>query len=282
MMLIGLLVRLRLVLILYLYVVLLFLRTVPQVARYVYRHSFLYLQLTCIHFIKPPSKEALNPKAASFSPLSHVPVRRQSLRYCYSPPSPTRPGLSASIHAHPQRNGFSASMHDSSSSSSSDFCDSIYVPRSPPFPNSSASAPSSPPRSDLSVNVHASTSPPRPGLNASIHAPTPPRPNLSAIVHASTSLPRLGLNASIHAPSLPPRPDLGGSIHAPCTPPKRGLNASIHAPSQDVPMEPIPIPVVDLSPERRIRRVIDPQRKCDLVVLVSGGTVFPVSPLNNA
>ena len=40
-------------------------------------------------------------------------------------------------------------------------------------------------------------------------------------------------------------------------------------------MGPVPIPVVDLSPDRRVRRVIDPQRDCDLVVLVSGGPVSP-------
>ena len=152
--------------------------------------------------------DSLNPKAASFVPPSHVPVRRQSssmsLHYCYSPPSPTRPGLSASIHA--------------------------------PFLQ-------------------------RKGLNASIHAPSSP--------------PRECLGASIYVPRSPPRPDSSASIHTPCTPPKRGLSASIHAPSQHERMELIPIPVIDLSPERRVRRVIDPQRECDLLVLVGGGSVPP-------
>jgi hypothetical protein len=128
-------------------------------------------------------------------------VPSTSSHYCYSPPSRTRPGLSASIHApSPQRKGLSASIH-ASSSPSEDF---IYVPS------------------------------------------YPRRPDLSG---------------SIYAPSSPPRPDRSASIHAPCTPPKRGLNASIHAPpSQHEPMEPKPIPVVDLSPqaERRTRRVNDP------------------------
>lgn len=152
--------------------------------------------------------ESLNPKAASFVPPSHVPVRRKSasisLHYSHSPPSPTRPGLSASIHA--------------------------------PFRH---------------------------------------RKGLSASIHACSSPPEEGLHASIHAPSSPPRPDSSASIHVPCTPPKRGLNASIHAPSQHEHMEPTPIPVIDLSPERRTRRVIDPKRECDLVVLVSGGSVSP-------
>ena len=62
-------------------------------------------------------------------------------------------------------------------------------------------------------------------------------------------------------------------IHDPCTPPKRILNASIHAPSQHKLMGPIPIPAVDLSLDRRVQRVIEPQRECDLVVLLSGGPV---------
>ena len=172
--------------------------------------------------------ESLNPKATSFAPPSYVPARRQSsstsLHYCYSPPSPTRPGLSASIHApSPQRKGLSASIHASSSLSEEDLCSSICAPRAPPRPNSSA---------------------------------------------------------NVYVPRSPPWPDSSASIHAPCTPPKRerGLNASIHAPSQHEPMEPSPIPVVDLSPERRVRRVIDPQRECDLVVLVGGGSVSSASP----
>ena len=169
---------------------------------------------------------SFNPEAASFAPPSHVPVRRQStstsLHYSYSPPSPTRPGLSASIHApFRQRKGLSASIHASSSVSEEHLCNSICAPSSPPRPDSSA---------------------------------------------------------SIYVPSFSRRPDSSASIHAPCTPPKSGLNASIHAPSQHEPMEPIPIPVVDLSPDRRVRRVIDPQRDCDLVVLVTGGSVSSVSP----
>lgn len=140
-------------------------------------------------------------------PASHIPVRRQSsstsLHHLYSPPSPTRPDLSASIHGpYPEE----------------DFCDSIYAPSTPPRPDSSA---------------------------------------------------------SVYVPRSPPRRDLRASIHAPpCTPPQRSLNASIHAPSQHEPVEPIlPIPVVDLSPDRRVRRVIDPQRDCNLVVLVGRGSV---------
>lgn len=170
--------------------------------------------------------ESLNPEASSFAPRSYVPVRRQSsstsLHYCYSPPSPTRPGLSASIHApSPRRKGLSASIHAFSSLSEEDLCGSIHAPSAPPRPVSSA---------------------------------------------------------SIYVPRSPPGIDSSASIHAPCTPPKRGLNASIHAPSQHEPMEPIPIPVVDLSPDRRVRRVIDPQRECDLVVLAGGNPVSYASP----
>jgi hypothetical protein len=158
--------------------------------------------------------ESLNPKASSFVPPSQVPVRRQSLsmslHYRYSSPSPTRPGLNASIHApSPQRRAFAASIHASSSQLEEGSITSIY----------------------------------------------------------SSSPSEVGLSASIHAPSSPPRPGLSASIHAPCTPPKRGLNASIHAPSRPEPVEPVPIPVIDLSPERRVRRLIDPKRECDLVVL---------------
>ena len=39
---------------------------------------------------------------------------------------------------------------------------------------------------------------------------------------------------------------------------RRRKNASIHAPTQHEPVESVPIPVVDPSPERRVRRVIDP------------------------
>jgi hypothetical protein len=168
--------------------------------------------------------ESLNREIASYAPPPQVPVNRQSsstsLHYCYSPPSPpspTRPGLSASIHApSPIRRGSSASIHASSSPSEEDF---IYAPSYPRRPDSSA---------------------------------------------------------SIHAPKSPPWRDPSASIHAPCTPPKRGLDTSIHAPpSRHEPMEPAPIPVVDLSPERRTRRVIDPNRNCDLVVLVDGGSVSP-------
>jgi hypothetical protein len=199
------------VLILCLFVVLLFSRTIE---RYISSFTFIFRQLTSIHFLKTFSKESPSREIASFVPPSHVPspVKRQSSSTS-SPPSPTRPGLSASIHApSPQRKGLSASIYASSSPSEEDICDSILVPS---YPDSSA---------------------------------------------------------SIYAPSSPPRPDRGASIpnHAPCTPPKRGLNASIHAPpSQHEPMEPKPIPVVDLSPEHRTRRVIDPQRKCDLLLAVA-------------
>jgi hypothetical protein len=44
----------------------------------------------------------------------------------------------------------------------------------------------------------------------------------------------------------------------------------------------MPIPVVDLSPDRRIRRVIDPQRECNLILLVDGGVVSSVPPLTVA
>ena len=37
-------------------------------------------------------------------------------------------------------------------------------------------------------------------------------------------------------------------------------------------------PVVDLSPDCRIRRVIDPRRECDFVVLVENDSVLSVSP----
>ena len=173
--------------------------------------------------------ESHNSEPASFVPQSRIPLRRQSsstsMHYHYSPPSPTRPGLNASIHApFRQRRGLNASIHSSSSSSSSeDLCDSIYTPGFPPRPVSSAS-------------MHASRSP-------------------------------------------PPRQDLTACIHAPRTPPKKGLNASIHAPSQHELVEPtMPIPVVDISPERRVRRVIDPQRECDIIVLVGGGSVSSVPP----
>jgi hypothetical protein len=192
-------------LILCLFVVLLFSRTTE---RYISSFTFIFRQLTSIHFLKTLPMESLNREIASFVPPSH---KRQSsgtsLRYCYSPPSPTRPGLSASIHA-------PSLIHASISPSEEDLCDSIYMPIYPRRPDSSG---------------------------------------------------------SIYAPSSPPRPDRSASIHA-------GLNASIHAPSQHELMDPRPIPVVDLSPERRTRRAIDTQRECDLVVLVSGGSVSSVSP----
>lgn len=128
--------------------------------------------------------ESLNPEAASFVPQlpqSHVPVRRKSsstnLNYRHSPPSPTGPGLSGSIHAPlPQRRGLSASILQvvPISLSEEDLCDSIYTPSSPPpRPDSSASinVPSSPPRRDLSASIHAPCMPPKRSLNASIHAP---------------------------------------------------------------------------------------------------------------
>ena len=137
----------------------------------------------------------------------------------------------------------------------------------------------SPVRPGLSASIHA-PSPQRRGLNASIHAsisPSPSEDDLCDIIYATPTPPRPILSTNTHPPSLP-RPDLSASIHAPCTPPKTGLNASIHAPSGDKPMEPIPIPVIDLSPDRRVRRVIDPRRECNLIVLVDCGTVLPLSP----
>jgi hypothetical protein len=164
--------------------------------------------------------ESLNRETASYAPPPQVPMQSSSssLHYCYASPSPTRPGLSASIYAPSpiRRRGLSASIHASSSPSEED-------------------APSYPPRPDSS--------------------------------------------ASIHAPKSPPWRDSSSSIHAPRTSPKRGLNASIHAPpSRQESMEPVPIPVVDLSPERRTPRLIDPKRDCDLIVLVDGGSVYSVSP----
>jgi hypothetical protein len=174
-MLIGLLIRLRLVLILCLFVVLLFSRTIE---RYISSFTFMFRQLTSIHFLKTFSMESLNREIAPFVLPSHVPVKRQSsstsLHYCYSPPSPTRPGLSASIHApSPQRKGLSASIHASSSPSGEDLCaDSVYSLSYPRRPDSSAIyAPSSPPWPDRSASIHTPCTPPKRGLNASIHAP---------------------------------------------------------------------------------------------------------------
>jgi hypothetical protein len=158
------------VLILCLSVVLLFSRTIE---RYISSFTFIFRQLTSIHFLKTFSMESLSREIASFVPPSHVPSPSSStsLHYCYSPPSPTRPGLSASIHApSPQRKGLSASIYASSSPSEEDICDSILVPS---YPDSSASiyAPSSPPRPDRGASIHAPCTPPKRGLNASIHAP---------------------------------------------------------------------------------------------------------------
>ena len=110
--------------------------------------------------------ESLNFEAASFVPLSHVPVRGQSsstgLPCSHSPPTPTRPGLSTSIHAPSlQRKGSRASIH----------------------------APSSLPRPDSSTSIHAPSSSSKPDLSASIHTPCTTR----------------SLNDSIHAPSQHPR-----------------------------------------------------------------------------
>lgn len=165
-------------------------------------------QLTSNHFIKSFSFGSLNSEAASFEPSSHLHVRRQSssasFQYRQPPPSPTRQGLSASIHAPlPQRKGLNTSIH---APSEEDLCDSIYTPGSPPWQ------------------------------------------------------------------------DLSASIHAPCTPPNRNLNTSIHAPSQQEVMESTPIPVIKLSPDYRLPRVIDPLRDRDLIVLVGRGSIFSVSP----
>lgn len=119
--------------------------------------------------------ESLNPEAASFVPSSHVPLRKRSsstsLNYCFLPP-PTRPGLSASIHAPFPQRIFSASIHESLSPSEEGLCDSIYSLFSPPRPDSSASinVPSSPPRRDFNASIHAPCTPLKRGLNASMHA----------------------------------------------------------------------------------------------------------------
>lgn len=157
---IDLLIRFRLILILYLYVVLLLWGTASRIKGYI-SSFFKNLKITSIHFIKPFSMESLNPEAASFVPQSHVPLRGQSssnLHYHYSPPSPMRPSLSASIHAPlTLRRGLSASILVPISQSEEVLCDSIYTPNSPP-------------RSDSS-SIHAPCMPPTRGLNASIHAP---------------------------------------------------------------------------------------------------------------
>ena len=43
-------------------------------------------------------------------------------------------------------------------------------------------------------------------------------------------------------------------------------------------MESTPIPVIKLSPDYRLPRVIDPLRDRDLIVLVGRGSIFSVSP----
>lgn len=86
---------------------------------------------------------------------------------------------------------------------------------------------------------------------------------MSASIHASSSLVvwvwDLG---QIQAASIRAR-----------TPSKRSSNPSIHAPSQHE-------SIVNLNPERRVRRVIDHQleRECDLFMLVSGGPFSSVPP----
>jgi hypothetical protein len=72
---------------------------------------------------------------------------------------------------------------------------------------------------------------------------------------------------SIYSPSLPtnPRFQRQHSCSLNATEEKSSKNTSIH----------VPEPMVDLSPERRVRRVIDPQRECDPVVL---GPVSSFSP----
>ena len=112
---------------------------------------------------------------------------------------------------------------------------------------------------------HSPTSPPRRGLSASMHAPSPPARGSNVSMHAP-SLPRKGLSASIHAPSPLPR-----SIYS---------NTSIHAPTEaedgdEDELSPKSIPVIDLSPDRRVRRQIDPTRDVDVVVLVGGDSVSP-------
>ena len=231
---------------------------------------FILCHLKSLHFVKPSSMGSLDTEATSSSsvPPSHVPVkRRQSsstrLHYHYSPPSPTRPGLNASIHApSPQRKGLNSSIHASISSSEESLCNSIYATSSPPRSDSRASY-SSPTRRYSSASIHAPSSLRSHDLNASIHAPSssPPSRDSSTSIHAPNFPSRRDSSTSIHASASLPRSDLGASIHAPRTPPKRSINASIHAPRQDEPVEPMPIPVVDLSPDRRIRGVIDPRRE---------------------
>ena len=226
---------------------------------------------------------SLDSEAASSSSVlpSHVPLKRRQnsstrLHYHHSPPSPTRPGLSASIHApSPQRKGLNSSNHAPISSSSEEgLCNSIYATSSPPRPGSSSSY-SSPTRRYSSASIHASSSLRRQDLSASIHSHgSSPRRDSSTSIHAPNFPSRRDSSASIHASTSLPRSDLGSSIHATRTPPKRNMNASIHTPSQDEPVEPMPIPVVDLSPDRRIRRVIDPRRESYFVVLVDNGTVL--------
>ena len=229
---------------------------------------FILCHLKSLHFVKPSSMGSLDTEATSSSsvPPSHVPVkRRQSsstrLHYHYSPPSPTRPGLNASIHApSPQRKGLNSSIHASISSSEESLCNSIYATSSPPRSDSRARY-RSPTRRYSSASIHAPSSLRSHDLNASIHAPSssPPSRDSSTSIHAPNFPSRRDSSTSIHASASLPRSDLGASIHAPRTPPKRSMNASIHAPRQDEPVEPMPIPVVDLSPDRRIRGVIDPR-----------------------
>ena len=75
-----------------------------------------------------------------------------------------------------------------------------------------------------------------------------------------------------------------GQIQAPafllpsgCRLPKRCLNAGIRAQSQHALLELVSLPVVDLrilSHERPVRRVMDSQLECGLVVLVNGGSIL--------
>lgn len=141
-------------------------------------------------------------------------------------------------------------MNRQSSSTSLPYCDSSPSPT-------------------MSTSIHA-PSRIRKGLSASIHAPS--SPSEEDFIYTSSYPRRPDSSASIHAPKNPPWRDLSTSIHAPRTPPKRSLYASIHAPSQHEPTEPQPIPVVDLSPERRTPHVINPYRGCDVTVLVDGGS----------
>ena len=114
-------------------------------------------------------------------------------------------------------------------------------------------------------------------------APFPQENGLSTSIHATSSPSEEDLCNSIlyyiYAHSSPSRPDPSASILAPsgCRLPKRCLNAGIRAQSQHVLLELVSLPVVDLrilSHERPVRRVMDSQLECGLVVLVNGGCIL--------